>query len=133
MPESTNSETSRTPFPATPRDVVPLTVQEFTFQLDLDHSPSFDEVCERFRADSNRAVVWLLRFRALQRLKNDNRMVVCAGKASDSSETGKASDSSERLRLSAVFEIAATQALSSRWEFDSHAFFTAVSTLATRQ
>lgn len=122
MPETTNSKTSMTPFPATPRDVVPLTVQEFTFQLDLDHSPSFDEVCERFRADSNRAVVWLLRFRALQGLKNDNRMIVCAGPASDSSG---------RLRLSAVFEIAATQALGSRWEFDSHAFFTAVSTLAT--
>jgi hypothetical protein len=110
-----------TPFPATPRDVVPLTVQEFTFRLDLDHSPSFDEVCQRFGEDSNRAVVWLLRFRALHRLKNDDRMLACVGDALDSGD---------RSLFNAVFEIAATQALNSRWEFDPHVFFTAVSTLA---
>jgi hypothetical protein len=123
-PGAHDSNTSMTPFPATPRDVVPLTVQEFTFRLDLDHSPSFEEVCQRFSEDSNRAVVWLLRFRALQRLRNDNRMIVYVEKPVDSGED---------LLFSSVFEIAATQALNSRWEFDSHTFFTAVATLATRR
>ena len=57
-----------TPFPATPRDVAALTLQEFTFRLDLDHSPSLPDVCDRFGEDTNRAVVWLVRFRALQKI-----------------------------------------------------------------
>ncbi len=63
-----------TPFPATPRDVAALTLQEFTFRLDLDHSPSLPDVCDRFGEDTNRAVVWLVRFRALQKLKAEGRM-----------------------------------------------------------
>jgi hypothetical protein len=55
----------RTPFPASPCDVVALSVPEFTCELDLSGAVSLDGVCRRFLGDSNRAVVWFIRFRAL--------------------------------------------------------------------
>ncbi len=54
-----------TPFPASPCDVVVLSVVEFTCELDLKGSASLDAVCRRFLEDSNRAVVWFIRFHAL--------------------------------------------------------------------
>jgi hypothetical protein len=54
-----------TPFPATPSDVVALTVPEFTSALDLSGPVSLDSVCQRFVDDTNRALVWFIRFRAL--------------------------------------------------------------------
>jgi hypothetical protein len=54
-----------TPFPAHPGDVVALTVHEFTCGLDLHAEPSIGVVCEWFLDDANRALVWLIRFRAL--------------------------------------------------------------------
>lgn len=57
---------NRTPFPETPRDVVALTIEEFAFALDVRNAPSLDEVCNRFLNDTNRALVWVIRFRALQ-------------------------------------------------------------------
>jgi hypothetical protein len=54
-----------TPFPSRPCEVVALTVPEFTCELDLNAAAPFDGVCHRFLDDANRAVVWLIRFRAL--------------------------------------------------------------------
>lgn len=58
----------RTPFPTTPMDVVVLTAQEFTFELDIREQPALDDVCGRFGDDADRALVWVLRFRALKAL-----------------------------------------------------------------
>jgi hypothetical protein len=55
-----------TPFPTRPMDVAELTAPEFTYELEWNNSPSFDEVCRRFGNDGNRAAAWLIRFRALQ-------------------------------------------------------------------
>ena len=55
----------RTPFPTNPFDVVALTVPEFTCELDLNGSVSLDAICQRFVDDTNRALVWFIRFRAL--------------------------------------------------------------------
>jgi hypothetical protein len=55
-----------TPFPATPSDVAALTIEEFAVDLDVSNAPSLDDVCRRFAGDTNRALVWLIRFRALQ-------------------------------------------------------------------
>ena len=57
-----------TPFPTSPSDVAALTVPEFMRALQLDASVSslsIDAVCGRFLDDANRALVWLIRFRAL--------------------------------------------------------------------
>lgn len=54
-----------TPFPANPSDVAALTVPEFTCELDLRGPVSLDAVCHRFLADTNRALVWFIRYRAL--------------------------------------------------------------------
>ena len=52
--------------PTRPMDVAELTALEFTYELEWNNSPSFDEVCRRFGNDGNRAAAWLIRFRALQ-------------------------------------------------------------------
>jgi hypothetical protein len=52
--------------PTRPMDVAELTAPEFTYELEWNNSPSFDEVCRRFGNDGNRAAAWLIRFRALQ-------------------------------------------------------------------
>jgi len=60
---------NRTAFPATPDEVAVLTPQEFTFDLDdLDGNlaPSMDLVCRTFIDDTNRALVWWIRFGALK-------------------------------------------------------------------
>lgn len=54
-----------TPFPTSPSDVAALDVPEFTHELQLDASVSIDDVCQRFLDDANRALVWMIRFRAL--------------------------------------------------------------------
>ena len=109
-----------TPFPATPRDVAALTLQEFTFRLDLDHSPSLPDVCDRFGEDTNRAVVWLVRFRALQALKAEGRM---------DRWIRNRSETDRQSLCGGMFAVAATQPLNERWEFDSFAFFDAVEAL----
>jgi hypothetical protein len=109
-----------TPFPATPRDVAALTLQEFTFRLDLEHAPSLPDVCDRFGEDTNRAVVWLVRFRALQKLKAEGRM---------DRWIRNRSETDRQLLCGGMFAVAATQPLNERWEFDSFAFFDAVEAL----
>jgi hypothetical protein len=54
-----------TPFPTRPSDVIALTVPEFTCQLGLNATVSFEIVCQRFLDDANRTLAWLIRFRAL--------------------------------------------------------------------
>ena len=110
-----------TELPLAPQDVVPLAVQEFTFALDLDKGPDFADLCARFRNDTNRAVVWLLRFRALQTLRDDVRLT----RSPDA--TGSA-DGVSFLRD--AFEVAASQPLNDEWEFDRLAFFAAVNALS---
>src|SRR5687767_8457053 len=54
-----------TPFPTRPSDVAALTASEFACARELHASVSIDDVCQRFVDDANRALVWLIRFRAL--------------------------------------------------------------------
>jgi hypothetical protein len=57
---------SSTIFPVLPRDVAVLTAAEFAFDLEGDNAPSLDEVCRRFENDAHRALIWLIRSRALK-------------------------------------------------------------------
>jgi hypothetical protein len=60
------SSVTATPFPTKPSEVVALTISEFSAGLDMDGSPSIDDACSRFPRDTNRALVWVIRFRALK-------------------------------------------------------------------
>jgi hypothetical protein len=101
----------RTPFPVKPLDVVALSVQEFTSVLDLCEAPPLEMVCGRFADDANRALVWLLRYRALSALNGQAEMAAWLNGGSRSRD---------------VREVAATFALNDRWEFDRRAFCSAV-------
>ena len=107
-----------TPFPARPSEVVPLTVQEFTRDLDLDAEPSIGLVCERFLDDANRAFVWLIRFRALQ---------VWYTRA-DGNGWPSSGGYSQR-----ACEVAASFALNDEWEFDVEGFYSAVRSPSLRR
>lgn len=103
---------SMTPFPATPAEVVPLTISEFTCDLDLCTTVSIDVICRRFFDDANRALVWLIRFRALTSW--------CAR-----------ADMSAWLQVSAArsqsaCEAAASFGLNGQWEFEPESFRSAV-------
>jgi hypothetical protein len=101
-----------TPFPVRPRDVVSLTVQEFTCELDVNATPSIDFVCRRFLYDANRALVWLIRFKALQAwsVREDTTEWLLSG-------TG---------HLQHASELAASFTLNGEWEFDAEDFRSAV-------
>ena len=107
-----------TPFPANPCDVVALTVAEFTRDLDLNATLSIDEVCRRFIDDTNKALVWVLRFRALEAWCE--RADVAAWLGSRPSHTQHAC------------EVAATFELNGDWEFDGEAFRSAVESEVAR-
>jgi hypothetical protein len=108
-----------TPFPTRPMDVVALTVQEFTRDLTLDVAPSLAAVCTRFADDANRALVWLIRFRALQ--------TVCArGEMAEWLDAG--SDASKD-----ICELAASFKLNDRWEFDARDFRSAIQNVVSRK
>lgn len=103
--------TSRTPFPAIPKDVAGLSVEEFTFDLDdLDgpRVPSMERICRTFMDDANRALVSWIRFGALQ--------AWCA-----SPEVMARTTSDARI-LRDAREVAASFPLNDRWEFDAAAF-----------
>ena len=108
-----------TPFPGRPVDVVPLTIVEFTVALDLTRSPSLDEICGRFPGDANRAIVWLIRFRALKSLTDDAE--ICSWLAGDAGSTRDACDVAASLRLT------------ERWEFDRRLFRSAVTELIEKR
>ena len=104
-----------TPFPARPVDVVALTVHEFTCDLDLNAEPSIGVICERFLDDANRALVWLIRFRALR--------------AWCTRAEAKAWLISGALYSQQACEAAASFALNGEWEFDAEDFRSAVQSM----
>jgi hypothetical protein len=106
----------RTPFPTNPSDVVALTVPEFTCELDLNGSVSLDAVCRRFVDDTNRALVWFIRFRALTAWCE--RTDVGVWLQSEPSHTQHAC------------QLAASFALNDDWEFDAERFRSAVDSVA---
>lgn len=89
-----------------------LSVSEFTCELELDGSVSLDAVCRRFLEDTNRAVVWFIRFRALK-LWCD-RLDVAQWLRSEPSHADRAC------------ELAASFDLNDAWEFDAVRFRSAV-------
>ena len=108
----------RTPFPASPCDVVALGVSEFTCELDLNASVSLDAVCRRFLEDTNRAVVWFIRFRALTAWCE--RIEVAQWLISEPSHAHHAC------------ELAASFDLNDDWEFDTERFRSAVESALAR-
>jgi hypothetical protein len=101
-----------TPFPATPCEVVALTVPEFTCDLDLNVAVSLNSVCQRFLEDANRTLVWFIRFRALTAWCE--RADVAEWLGSDSSHARYAC------------ELAASFDLNGAWEFEAEPFRSAV-------
>jgi hypothetical protein len=108
---------SSTVFPALPGDVAVLTAVEFAFGLEWNNAASLDEVCRRFGNDANRAVVWLIRFRALK--------TWCAREDSAQWMTD--------ARMSHICEVAARFELNQQWEFDPEAFSLAVEATCNRR
>jgi len=104
-----------TPFPTCPSDVVALTVAEFAGGLDLDQSVPIDAVCRRFLDDANRAVVWVIRFRALTAWSERTDTVAWL--------------QAEPRHADHAREIAASFALNDDWEFDAEPFRSAVEAL----
>ena len=109
---------TRTPFPARPGEVVPLTLQEFTSDIDLNAEPAIGLVCDRFLDDANRAFVWLIRFRALQAW-------YARANANGWPSSGGCSEPAS--------EVAASFALNDEWEFDAEGFHSAVRALSLRR
>jgi len=103
-----------TPFPATPTDVVPLSVEEFTFEW--DDAPSIDAICRKFVDDENRALVWLIRFRALTAWRARSR------------PTGSPNGGARAVKDAC--EVAAGFDLNDHWEFDAERFCVAVDRIA---
>ena len=101
-----------TPFPIRPRDVVPLPAHEFTGGVVVYGSPLLGLVCRRFLDDENRALVWLIRFKALS--------VWCTSSDLGSWLTGNDADARS------AWEVATSFTLNDQWEFDAEAFRTAV-------
>jgi hypothetical protein len=105
-----------TPLPTHPSDVAALTVPEFTSELDLNQAASLDAVCRRFLEDTNRAVVWFIRFRALTAWRE--RMDVAQWLRAEPSHAQRA------CHLAASFD------LNDAWEFDADRFRSAVESVA---
>ena len=101
-----------TPFPAKPCDVVALTVAEFTRDLDLNAMVSLDDICRRFIDDTNKALVWVIRFRALAAWCVRTDVASWLG--------------SRPSHAQHACEVAATFELNGEWEFDADAFRSAV-------
>ena len=118
-PDPVSPTPSMTEFPATPRDVVALSFDEFLCDLEMTHAPSLETVCKAFGNDSNRAVVWLIRWRALNTL--------CA--RSDVAEWRGAGARTSRD----MCEVAAAFELNDGWEFDRERFCDAVDGLVHRR
>ncbi len=107
--------THRTAFPATPADVVALTVKEFTLDLDernANRAPTLERVCRTFFDDGNRALIWWIRFEAL--------------KAWCARAEVKARLNSGSLTLQDAWDQAASFPLNGHWEFELPDFCSAV-------
>ena len=110
---------SSTFIPTRSTDVAELTASEFTYDLEWNHSPSFDEVGRRFGNDGNRAAAWLIRFRALQ------AWWACDGMAqwlTDAAGTPRD-----------ICEVAARLELNDLREFDGEAFCSAVAQVVAQR
>jgi hypothetical protein len=105
-----------TPFPMDPSQVVALTVPEFACELDLRGSVLLDDVCRRFPDDANRALVWLIRFRALTAWRELTDMSSWL--------------QSEPAHAHHACELAASYALNDAWEFDAERFRSAVESVS---
>jgi hypothetical protein len=105
-----------TPFPASPSDVVALTVPEFACGLDLNQSVSIDAVCQLFLDDTNRALVWFIRFRALATWRERTDMAAWLH--------------AEPTHARHAGEVAASFDLNDDWEFDAEPFRSAVESAA---
>jgi hypothetical protein len=113
---------NQTPFPATPADVAVLLVQEFTFDLDEFDGrgiPSMERICRTFVDDANRALVWWIRF--------------CALEAWRTSPAVSARSMSDSAILRDACEVAASFPLNPLWEFDATNFGRALDGLALRR
>lgn len=108
-----------TPFPSAPKDVVPLSIREFTVDLDMNDAPSLDVVCRRFASDTNRALVWFIRFRALT--------AWCARPDAAKWVESCSRPSREACEMAASFE------LNDDWEFNAQDFCSAVAVLVSRR
>jgi hypothetical protein len=107
-----------TPFPARPRDVVALTVPEFTCELDVNVATSIDFACQRFLDDANRALVWVIRFQALSAWRVRRDMEAWLGSSPSHAQH--------------ACEVAASFQLNGDWEFDAEAFRSAVESVISR-
>jgi hypothetical protein len=91
---------------------VALTVPEFSRGLDLNQSVSIDAVCQRFRDDANRALVWFIRFRALTAWRERTDMAAWLH--------------AEPTHVPHACEVAASFELNDDWGFDAEPFRSAV-------
>ncbi|HET7219573.1 MAG TPA: hypothetical protein VFJ02_16065 [Vicinamibacterales bacterium] len=105
-------------FPIKPSDVIALTIAEFALDREMSNAPSLAEICRKFGNDANRALVCLIRYRALG--------AWCARE--DMTAWVNASAHTRRD----ICEVAAGLALNDRWEFDGDAFCRAVDIVAHR-
>jgi hypothetical protein len=113
---------SFTSFPATPDDVVTLSIQEFTFNLDDfdgNRAPSMECVCRTFLDDANRALVWWIRFAALKNW---------CGRTDVSARL-----SSGAWTVQDACEVAASFPLNHDWEFDPVHFDSAIDAATERR
>jgi hypothetical protein len=118
-PDPLSSTMGITAFPARPGDVIALSVEEFLFDLEMTHAPSVESACRAFANDANRALVWLIRWRALNAL--------CArSEVAEWRRTG-ACTSRDMCEVAAAFD------LNDVWEFDHERFCEAVDGLIHRR
>lgn len=120
--DRSQSESNRTDFPTTPGDVAVLTPQEFTFDLDEfegSRVPSMERVCRTFMDDANRALVWWIRFEALNiwRARTDVMARLNAGS----------------MNLRDACDVAASFPLNHRWEFEATDFCSAIEAVTARR
>jgi hypothetical protein len=111
-----------TSFPATSDDVVTLSIQEFTFDLDDfdgNGAPSMDRVCRTFLDDTNRAIVWWIRFTALKTWCSRTEVL--------------ARSTSGTWTLRDACEVAASFPLNHDWEFDPAPFDSAIDAATERR
>jgi len=110
-----------TAFPVTPGDVAALTVQEFTFdvdELDGNRAPSMERVCRTFMDDANRALVWWIRFGALN---------AWYARADVMARTSGSSTLRDARAAAASFP------LNHRWEFDHEDFGCAIEAVTVKR
>lgn len=113
---------NHTAFPSTPEEVAALTVQEFMFdlgQVDGSRVPSLARVCGTFVDDTNRALVWWIRFGAFKNWCTNTDVM-----------TRSTSDS---WTLRDACEVAASFPLNYLWEFDPMDFGRAVEGMAVKR